>query len=612
MRLRPVSARWFEVLVKRADLTRALERLAETGAVELEHAHAPRPAWLDELDAALEPYRRLEAEYAPWWPEPEVASAPDPSPAAARTLIKRLESWRVDANETVERLAQLAQDTHQTERWQAVLTALHEAGVEAAPLIGGVDSSVVEIGIFLVPAGADEPTPPPTPLHVPFRTQGQHGWLVIAAKGTWADHCQWAENLQGQCLATPDWLKRHARARVRQEPGAKAPDTREVLAERQIDLGARAETLREHLARLNERYDVAATIGALAHLDWFTRVLDGTEETTNLVRFAGWTAAEQPERALFEALADIPHLMDFPAPPANARVPAIFQNPPWMRPFEVFAKALGTPAFDEVDPTPLLAIIAPLMFGYMFGDVGQGLVLAGVGLLLGRRFAIARLFVTGGLSAVVFGLLYGEFFALEGVLPALWVHPLHEPLLILAVPLVGGAALLSVALVLDTVQAYWHGSWAATRGQLGLLLWYTGILAALLAPGAGLIAVLGLTLWLFADGVRHAPLRLAELVELSFQLVLNTLSFLRVGAFALAHAGLAAAVLSLAAGTGLITTIVIVVLGNLVILALEGLVVSIQTTRLILFEFFIRFYRGQGRRFVPLARPPQVQRNLSA
>ncbi|HET9041759.1 MAG TPA: hypothetical protein VFN70_01340, partial [Burkholderiales bacterium] len=96
-----------------------------------------------------------------------------------------------------------------------------------------------------------------------------------------------------------------------------------------------------------------------------------------------------------------------------------------------------------------------------------------------------------------------------------------------------------------------------------------------------------------------------ELVERGMQILINTLSFARVGAFALAHAGLSSAVVALAdAAGGTFGFLVVLALGNVLILALEGLVVSIQTTRLVLFEFFARFFQAEGREFRPLAPPP--------
>jgi V/A-type H+-transporting ATPase subunit I len=95
------------------------------------------------------------------------------------------------------------------------------------------------------------------------------------------------------------------------------------------------------------------------------------------------------------------------------------------------------------------------------------------------------------------------------------------------------------------------------------------------------------------------------LLERLAQISINTLSFARVGAFALAHAGLSAAMVALAeAGTSAWVKLAALVLGNAVIIVLEALVVSVQTTRLVLFEFFTRFLIGSGRVFQPLPPPP--------
>jgi V/A-type H+-transporting ATPase subunit I len=275
---------------------------------------------------------------------------------------------------------------------------------------------------------------------------------------------------------------------------------------------------------------------------------------------------------------------------------------------------MGVPSGTEADPSRLLAIAVPLLFGYMFGDLGQGLVIAAAGFALRKRYRIARLFIAGGLAAAVFGLLFGSVFGVHVMTPW-WLAPLDEPLTVLLVPLGGGAVLMTLGLVLSAAESHWRGqlgAWLATDG--GLLLCYLGLLLALvwLGPIALAIAAAGALLYCAGHAARQrralaAAAALGELVERLMQLLINTLSFARVGAFALAHAGLSSAILALmhAAGHPLAAGMVLVI-GNVVVMLLEGLVVSIQTTRLVLFEFFTRFLQAQGRVFRPLPPPPSA------
>jgi V/A-type H+-transporting ATPase subunit I len=178
--------------------------------------------------------------------------------------------------------------------------------------------------------------------------------------------------------------------------------------------------------------------------------------------------------------------------------------------------------------------------------------------------------------------------------------------------------LLTVGLLIEMLEAWWQrrlGHWA--RDDAPALLVYLGVLGVLLHP-AGWLAVGVGAAWAALGGataagqpgttgarLRGALAGLGELIEKTLQVLINTLSFARVGAFALAHAGLASAVVALAeaAGPGAGFWLVLV-LGNLLIIAVEGLIVAIQTTRLVLFEFFTRFFEPEGRAFRPLAPPP--------
>ncbi len=283
-----------------------------------------------------------------------------------------------------------------------------------------------------------------------------------------------------------------------------------------------------------------------------------------------------------------------------------------MQPFEVLVRALGVPGMGEADPSPLLALVAPLLFGYMFGDLGQGLVLLLLGWWLRRSFPLARLLMLAGASAALFGLLFGSLFGVDHIIPALWLHPMEHPLTLLTAPLAFAVLLLSLGQLFSAVQAWWQDQlrrWLWT--DAGFLLLYLGFASSTLNAQYLWMAGLGTT-WLLLGSARNGgPMQtlaaIGELLERGLIILANTLSFARVGAFALAHAGLSSAMVSMADATGSPWGwILAMILGNLLIILLEGLVVSIQTTRLVLFEFFNRFLQCNGRVFHPLSAPPTL------
>jgi len=183
---------------------------------------------------------------------------------------------------------------------------------------------------------------------------------------------------------------------------------------------------------------------------------------------------------------------------------------------------------------------------------------------------------------------------------------------VLTVPLAFGVGLLSLGQLLAGLGAGRSGELGRwLRLDVGLLLLYLGLLGWLLRPGAAWSIWPGLA-W-YSVGALTLPGRwsvrfgaLGELVERALQLFVNTLSFARVGAFALAHTALSAAIVTMAAAAPRGVDVAILVAGNLLVIVLEGLVVSIQTTRLVLFEFFNRFLHGTGRVFRPLPPPPAM------
>ncbi len=598
--MRPVPARWFEVLVAHDDAARALEALAATGAVELELHEGPRStAPRTELRALLERYGELAARYRRYWPAPAGGVAASGSARAVfGQALAGIEHWRTEAEPAIRALQDLEQEREELAMWRELFTRFRGSELEFG-LLRRADGLLAR-RLYVFPAGTVFAVPREVlARHFPLKDQACV--LVLGPAEAVAALDRQAAALKGRRsgLGVPAWL------------APRAADNLARVDERRRAVEAEAGGRRSELAALAERHALAARLAEIERLRWFAvevHVLPGSEYFAWLT---GWTS-DLRGRTLAGALeaAGVHSLLRFPAPPPGAEAPLILSNPWWARPFELFARAIGVPARAEVDPSPILAVVVPLLFGYMFGDVGQGLVLVAAGLLLRRRFPFARLLIAGGGAAVVFGFLYGSLFTLERLIPALWLPPLSQPLTVLGMPLILGAALLALGLMLAGVEARWRGEfgrWART--EAGMLCAYLGVLAGILDARGFALAAAGLV-WTVAGHAWQAGqlsgllAGLAAAVEGMFQLGINTLSFARVGAFALAHAGLSSAVATLAqAADAVAVGAVVLVLGNVLIIALEGLVVSIQTTRLVLFEFFIRFLRAEGRAFRPLAAP---------
>jgi V/A-type H+-transporting ATPase subunit I len=307
--------------------------------------------------------------------------------------------------------------------------------------------------------------------------------------------------------------------------------------------------------------------------------------------------------------------------------PTEFRRPAWLEPFSALTEGYGHPLPHEIDPTPFVALSFVGLFGIMFADVGHGLLLLIVAILLrvlgsGAARRYAALVGAAGLSATAFGALFGSMFGLEGVIQPLWFHPFSNVERLLMLALGVGIGLLSLGFVLSTVQALRRGmlrdGLLGPHGLVGLVFYWSVAGMAVLAlsdirpplPWSVLVAWVGSLLLVAAvaptlgRGEEAALEASAGLLELVIGLLANTLSFLRVAAFHLSHAGLCLAVYSLGRELGRVVSsggfsVSVIVEGQILIIALEGLVVSIQCLRLNYYEFFSRFFRGGGTHYRP-------------
>ncbi len=606
MTLRPAAARWFELLTDREHLGRVLSCLADTGLVQLEaYSSADATAVLPDYASVLEGYGQVARRYRAYWPPVRVdaEAAAERSVDSVQADLARLQAWVVEADPLIERLQSLEGERAGLADLAALLKR-PDAGLPDLSLLTGCGPELVS-RLYAVPEDIGPMALPADVLHSFLQGESERYLLLLGPRAE-------LEALEPHLAA----VKAREVALPRGLPAAQ-PEAAAEISRRIESLQEQSGSVRTELDALATRHRLPAILAEFAFLDWLVTHVPQLPATQHFAWVTGWTSDLDGQR-LNEALQRIglPGLLHFPEAPRTFDAPVVLANPVWARPFELFVRLLGTPGSAEADPSALVALIAPLLFGFMFGDVGQGAVLLVAGLVLQRRYPALRLLVPGGLAAIAFGFAFGSVFAREDLIPPLWLHPLEEPLTLLVVSIGLGVAIITLGLVMDGVEHAWRGagrSWWLSRA--GLLVTYLGLVSTPFFPGGALVALGGLAWFvvgtaIVAGGLPGAGAALAELVETGLQLVVNTVSFARVGAFALAHAGLSAAVVGVGEATG--STIgfwVALALGNLLILALEGLVVGIQTTRLVLFEFFIRFLRGEGRPFKPLP-PPQGRDSL--
>ena len=352
-----------------------------------------------------------------------------------------------------------------------------------------------------------------------------------------------------------------------------------------------------------------------------------------LAHLAGWVPAREVERLggrLRESLAH-PFEMTARNPTAEERalVPTVPNRSRLLAPFAMLVKQYGVPEYGEVDPTPLFAVTFLLMFGSMFGDIGQGAVIALAAWAfrhkLGRFWPFG---VMAGISSMIFGVLFGSIFGEEHLIPALWMSPLSDPLLMLRLAIGWGVVFLTLACLLAIynrlVVRNWSGAIFGHHGVLNLVFYLAlvagGINVALAGdPGvevdaAGafgtmpLLLILGSLLALGWHSWRHQQAGIGEKILVVFietletliGYVSNTLSFLRVAAFSLNHVALSIAIFTLAGMMGTFGHLVTLILGNLFVIVLEGGIVAIQVMRLQYYEGFSRYFSGNGHEFAPL------------
>jgi len=457
-------------------------------------------------------------------------------------------------------------------------------------------------------------------------------------------------------------------------PGAGAP---EHQAEALKELDSRKEELRKQQQRAAEEYKslleenrprLQEQWASLAVHEKLVQIRSNFTHTERTVLFTGWVPAEKTS-SLEEAIRKASdsrcwiewHEAAEVRNTSGGRVaaPVELNNPGFLKPFEMLVENYAIPEYGTVDPTPFVAVAFLSMFGLMFADAGQGLVLVLIGLLgprlipgiAGKMRRLFTLIAYCGAAAVVSGILFGSWFG-RPWLPPLWFnyhalvsgHSSGNPAVrsvydILFITIVFGIAVLATGLLLNWINLFKKRDWFSLGfekgGILGAWMFAWGIYTAfffaesgyrelpsdaVLLTGFGVPALLLLlkhpihALRHRKDGAHLGPGAImiflmewvVELLEIFSGYLANTLSFMRVAGLGIAHVSLMRAFDQIASmvspsGSFSLWSLLILLTGNILVIALEGLSAGIQSLRLNYYEFFSKYFTGSGRAYAPIS-----------
>jgi len=383
--------------------------------------------------------------------------------------------------------------------------------------------------------------------------------------------------------------------------------------------------------------DELSRIGSFAELN--KSLLDARRNaasTRTTVIFSGWVPVEDKGK-IFAGVSRITETSYVESRDARASgvaaedIPVRFAQSALLRPFGLLVGSYGVPRYGTVDPTFFVALAFVFMFGLMFGDLGQGLVFAAIGGfllakargILVRQFAALLLYC--GSSAALFGFLQGSAFGVE--FHSVFPDPMRNVSGLLSFSVYAGIAVISLGIAINIVNALRDRDYARLffdkSGLIGGLVYWAAIAVVIramfergpVAPalyviiGAGMGALFIFPLVDFFLRPKHGHGSLLEsfmesllgLLEFAMGYLANTVSFVRMGAFALAHAALLLSVFQIARmfhGSG---SLAVIIAGNVGVMILEGVVVSIQSLRLNYYEFFSRFFVAGKAVFKPLS-----------
>ena len=358
---------------------------------------------------------------------------------------------------------------------------------------------------------------------------------------------------------------------------------------------------------------------------------------------SGFVKADEVDhyKAIFKDLPSTIEVKD-PSEVPELECPTLLKNNWFAKPFEMFLGMYGVPKYTDFDPTGFMAFTYCLLFGIMFGDLGQGLVLFILGLVFEKKGQIFGIINRCGITSMIFGFLFGSVFGYEELL-----NPIHQSLfgvreklfdvmaqsstmLLLIGAVAIGAVLILTTQCMNIVNRFKHhqlGDAIFSQNGIAGLVFYGGIVFAIVATMLlgwnvlnpvylGIFIVLPVISFVMkeplSNAVEHKTVKpeegwggyiaqsIFELIDVLLTFVANSMSYLRVGGFVLSHAGMMLVVMTLVEMTGK-AGVAVLIFGNIFVMVLEGLIVGIQTLRLEYYEMFSRYYDAGGVQFNALS-----------
>lgn len=399
----------------------------------------------------------------------------------------------------------------------------------------------------------------------------------------------------------------------------------------QEEMDALAAQTREILAGFSEK--LYAIYQLAQKRQQFADVRKNAVHSQEFFYLIGWMPVRQAAKLEKEIDKD-PGIVLFyreaPEKVESIQPPTKLKNNIVFRPFEMFVKMYGLPDYREIDPTPILAVTYILFFGIMFGDVGQSAVLAILGFLYYKfkKSNLGGIIGMVGISGMAFGVIYGSVFGNETLLEHVrLVSPMEQINFMLISTIAIGALIILAGIGVNMFNSVKKGDIGQClfghNGLAGMVFYATLIVTGLnmvfhFAPIPAALEVVLLVAsllamylqeplsnlmakkknWLPKDGMFYVE-NIFELFEVVLSFFTNTISFLRIGAFAIVHVGMMMVVAVLSKGGG-VGGVIVQILGNILVMGLEGLIVGIQVLRLEYYEMFSRYFSGEGREFTSL------------